>query len=269
MTSLSVDEAIRKGHRILTRPLLFIITGVFGGGFILSMLGIFPFNFTFLPLVIGLVATWLYWSIMVTKWKLWAFENVQNVHELKKRAIREQLIWKDNNFLSKTEIWSRSDKEKWDLLQLKFLKEDIFENDLSIPDTTTIYFSRKKSRKDVFGYSITIMIGIGLIIADLLFIGGVFIVAGFISFIKSYRHSKNRLPQIILNKKGIETSLTGFIPWSEISDEEVVSSKGKTSYDYLTFKHYDKKKEIKIGHLDTDLPTLNKLLLLYRGRYGK
>jgi hypothetical protein len=41
---------------------------------------------------------------MITKWRVWAFENVRNVHELKKRAIQEKLISADSSIFEKTEI---------------------------------------------------------------------------------------------------------------------------------------------------------------------
>lgn len=35
----------------------------------------------------GFVLGWLVWSFMITQWRIWAFGNGRNVHELKKRAI--------------------------------------------------------------------------------------------------------------------------------------------------------------------------------------
>jgi hypothetical protein len=50
---------------------------------------------------------------MITKWRLWAFENVRNVHELKERAVQAKLIWPDHSIFEKMEIRSASDKERW------------------------------------------------------------------------------------------------------------------------------------------------------------
>jgi hypothetical protein len=65
------------------------------------------------------VFAWLIWLFMITKWRIWAFQNVRNVHELKKRAIIEILIWEVGNFFEKTEIRSNHDKIKLKQLEVK------------------------------------------------------------------------------------------------------------------------------------------------------
>ncbi|MFN0203348.1 MAG: hypothetical protein ACKVTZ_17610, partial [Bacteroidia bacterium] len=121
--SVSVDEAIAKGHRMVNHPIaiiafVIIVTYFFAYQQITDRFPPWGIAVGFLPtIVLVVLLAWLYWSIMITKWRLWAFENVRNVHELKKRAIQEKLIWPEDSVFNKTEIRSAADVQKWDSLQ--------------------------------------------------------------------------------------------------------------------------------------------------------
>jgi uncharacterized coiled-coil protein SlyX len=88
---------------------------------------------------------------MITKWRVWAFENVRNVHELKKRAIQEKLISADSSIFEKTEIRTAKDKERLRLLAHKFEQDDLFQDDLTIANETTIYYSKGKNLIEMIG----------------------------------------------------------------------------------------------------------------------
>ncbi len=114
---VTVNKAITRGHRMVNYPVFVIMIGTLSVSFFLGSQGSFPL--WIFPLGFGLAfgLAWLYWSIMITKWRIWAFENVRNVHELKKRAIQEKLIWPDGSVFEKTEIRSSATKEKWKSLK--------------------------------------------------------------------------------------------------------------------------------------------------------
>lgn len=142
---LSVDEAIKKGKRMVNYPVmaisLLLLAICFYFGYTETLPAwIFPAGFGF-----AFLSGWIWWSFMITKWRLWAFENVRNVHELKKRAIQEKLIWPDSSIFEKTEIRSAAEKEKWAILQDKFKKEDYFDEDHSLSRETVIYYSKGKN----------------------------------------------------------------------------------------------------------------------------
>jgi hypothetical protein len=83
-------------------------------------------SFVVIAAVLGFIMPWFYWSLAITHWRLWAFENVRNVHELKNRAIKKKLIWKDGSFFETTEIRTALQKDHWIRLLEKFNKQDIF-----------------------------------------------------------------------------------------------------------------------------------------------
>jgi hypothetical protein len=55
---------------------------------------------------------WLAWSLLTPRWRLWAYERVENIEELKRLAVERRLTWPDGHIFGKTEIVSRSMREK-------------------------------------------------------------------------------------------------------------------------------------------------------------
>lgn len=58
--------------------------------------------------VAGFIAAWLWWSVNVPKWRLWAYERVNDIPELKRRAVAIGLTWPDGHFFERTEIKSNA-----------------------------------------------------------------------------------------------------------------------------------------------------------------
>jgi hypothetical protein len=268
---VTVDEAIAKGHRMVNYPVFIIMFGTigltiyFGAQKIIPTWG-FPVGFV---LAFGLA--WLWWSIMITKWRLWAFDNVRNVQELKKRAVQEKLIWADNSIFEKTEIRSVTDKEKWTSLQHKFKQEDIFQDDLTIPNETIIYYSKGGNFVEMAVMLGCLGVGIYLLVkTDSYILGSILSIVGVYFSFKEYKEATNTEPQIILNEKGIKTISTDFYNWSEIENEEVISEgSGKHTHYYLTYDHPNGAEHLQIDDYETDQRSLNKLLIVYRGRSKK
>ena len=64
--------------------------------------------------VSGFVFAWLWWSLTVPRWRVWAYERVEDIPALKQSAVEVGLTWPDGHFFSKTEIKSKelSDRER-------------------------------------------------------------------------------------------------------------------------------------------------------------
>jgi hypothetical protein len=61
----------------------------------------------FLPtFLIAFLGGWLVWSIQIPKWRLWAYERVDDIAALKALAVATQLIWPEGSFFARTEIAS-------------------------------------------------------------------------------------------------------------------------------------------------------------------
>lgn len=265
---VTVDDAIKKGHRMVTFSSMFVMFGTLGLSFFLGLQEILPFWIIPVGLALSFVFGWLCWSVMITKWRLWAFKNVRNVHQLKKRAIQEKLIWADNSIFEKTEIRKISDKEEWNSLQSKFKQEDKFYDDLTIPNETIIYYAKGKN---FFEMAIGIgCLGLGIYLVTMTdsYILGLLtsIFGGYLSYTE-FKEATNTDPQIIVNAKDIQTISTEFFEWSNIENEETISAgSGKHTLYYLIYNHPNGQEKLMIDDYDTNQQTLNKLLILYRGR---
>ena len=267
--SVSVDRAISKGHRMITYPVWFIVFGGFAIGLYFSILKVLPFWVAPLSLFISFLPAWLYWSFFITKWRLWAFENVRNVHELKKRAIREKLIWGDDSFFEKTEIRSLDQKERWEKLLYKFDFEDLFTDDPTVPKETIIYFSKFNVYSEIVIGFVVFFVGCANFLSkDNLIWGLILVTISSYFLFKSFKKAKNKNPQIILNREGLETSTAGYYDWSEIRYEEVIyEGGGKNRKQVLVYSCPSGSIELYIDDLNTDFKSLNNLLIIYRGRY--
>lgn len=228
--NISVDDAIKKGHQVITYPIRILF-------FVFSLATFYTLfrNQSSVLLILGMIISipvlpMLYSSMIVPKWKIWAFGNIRNVHELKKRAILEEIISPSNSFSAKTEIWTKKDKAKWKALQIKFLSDDVFIDDPTVGTETIIYYSKLKDP-----------IGI----------------------------TNEESAQVIINEIGIYTAFTGFYPWDQISDEYIHCNYGHRFKSYfLRYQHPKGLRSLPIDKLNISPIELLQLLTIYRGRHN-
>lgn len=55
---------------------------------------------------------WLTWSLLVPRWRVWAYGRVENLDELKACAVAVGLIWREGHFLERTELRSPSQQRR-------------------------------------------------------------------------------------------------------------------------------------------------------------
>jgi len=277
---VSVDEAIEKGKESVKYTPIAIFIGLFLISIILSFSRFFPVWLMSAGFIVSVLLSAVYRSMMMAKWKRWAFENVRNVHELKKRAILEKIIPDDllstsekETFLEKEEIYNISNKEEYRNIETKFKQEDFFIDDPRIPSETFIFYSKSKNYIEMFKMMVVLAFGIYLIIESINLVshlaGVVFAGIGLYAGIKHYKNAKNKdtVPKIIITDNGIQTISTEFYFWSEIKNEDVKSFRSRLSFsNYLTYEHPKGSEYLKINYYDIDRESLLKLLIFYRGR---
>ena len=221
--------------------------------------------------IIGFILAWGIWSYLIVKWKLWAFSNVKNVHELKRKAIENKLIWPDGSIFNKTEIWSSSDKAKWRQINGKFDVKDVYKEDYSIPRITEIQYSKSKNYfQMIIMLAITAM-GLYLLLKqnDFIFGGLLTVIGAYFSF-SEFKQANNSEIQIYLDNKGIQTINTEFKSWSEISNEHVISERsGKYRKTYLKYDFNAGGEKLRIDDYNISKKKLETLLKTYRVRFEK
>ena len=64
--------------------------------------------FMIFSVVSGFILAWTWWSVMVPKWRLWAYRRVDDIFQLKAKAVEVGLTWPDGHFFEQTEIKSKA-----------------------------------------------------------------------------------------------------------------------------------------------------------------
>ena len=142
-SEVTVFQAIRRGRRVLIPAILLVFIGTLAALlFLLKFIGS-PVWYAAFPLVFSLAALILGGSWLNTEWWIWALEHVRNVHELKYRAIANQLMAEDGSWKHKFWFKTPGQKARLAALQYKFNQPDQHEDDPSVPSRTEIGFSKK------------------------------------------------------------------------------------------------------------------------------
>jgi hypothetical protein len=118
LSQVTAQQALRRGMWMILLPsmgLLLIplaIVLVAAGRNLIPSHGTESWLWFGPALLISFLGGWIAWSIQVPKWRLWAYERVEDIQELKARAVAAQLVWPDSSIFTRTEIasqetWSR------------------------------------------------------------------------------------------------------------------------------------------------------------------
>lgn len=268
-TDITVDEAIKKGNRWVKLPVAFIlIFGVIACFVLVVWLRAGPVwlvsSFFF-----GIVPSMIYWAFAITKWKLWAFERVRNVHTLREMAELEGLFYPEGSLTAKMEFWSANDKNRWQALRVKFDWEDEFTDDPNVPAEIQIYQSKIEkwlnglSTVAFFGGAIFLLVnGIVYPMAAALFILGIY---------SGYRQFKARtfgLPQIIISENGIQTRDRPFFTWAQVAHARVERfGIGKNMSFKLVYEDPEGMAFVDLNDLEVTAHQLTHLLKVYQARY--
>jgi len=110
MRRISVAYAICVGYAWIVLPIFLIGLGSLAG--LVACLAITdgrPFSLAHVALIaaagmIALVAPWLWWSFTVPRWRLWAYQRVDDIGDLNRWAVRLSLIWPEGHPFERTEI---------------------------------------------------------------------------------------------------------------------------------------------------------------------
>jgi hypothetical protein len=269
--TVTVDEALRKGKRNINIPALLIMLGIIGLSIYFVIAKDVSGWYAAGGIAAGFILGWLYWSLAVTKWRLWAFENVRNVHELKRRAIKDKLIWSDGSIWERTEIRSADDKQKLIELNNKFSRPDVFSDDFTVPGETIVYYSKVMALLQVIFMIALFFGGLYFVVYEhSYFIGALFSIVGAYFTYTGFSHYTNRSPQIIVGNKGIQTASVPFYSWGEIHGEDVITEQhGKSSTNYLIYNYPGGNEKLDINEFDMNVRELEKRLRIYRGRSEK
>ncbi|OIV43955.1 hypothetical protein [Flavobacterium johnsoniae] len=261
--TVTVNEAISKGKITLVYLPMAVMVVIITLGITLSVYDLVPGWTIPITFILGTLLGWITWSYFVNKWKVWAYENVRNVNELKRKAINQKLIWKSDSWFEKTEFKNSEQEAKLQLLQKKFLEKDVYKDDINVPKETLIYYS-KTSIYFALAVSVgIILIGIYLVL-EAEYWSLILILIGLYLAYDQFTKLKNNNPQIVINDKGIKLRDEKLVSWKNIHDDNVFNqSSGRDSANFLSFNNV----MVEIDELDIKFEELEHLLHVYRVRF--
>lgn len=278
--AVSVEQALKRGRNMVIIP-TFLIMGLVVSGMILCFFSPPNYIIAFLPLLLvpGFLLAGVYRGVMVTRWRVWAFENVRNVHELKRRAIQAMLVPRnENKIFEKLEIWSAADKEKWKQLQTKFQRDDVFIDDYQVPQETVIRYSKLKKGFYLVFYLFSCCAGLFFLFVPRKERLGLTAILGYLwatgitglmayLFYVTIGEFKDTSPKLVISNLGIRIDSNLFYKWSEISDEKIVHRRAaKSTQTFLVYTTRNGVREILLDDFNIGWKKLENLLAFYRNR---
>lgn len=265
-TIYTVDQAIRRGRIRLFMGALAIWLGII---FTCLFLGSINYWIPVLGIPIATPIAFLYWQYATVTWKIWAYENVRNIHELKADALKYNLIWGDGSFMQKLELKTALQKERIKKLERRFLQPDVFHDDISIRNKTEIY----KAKSTPY-----IISGIGLLLiyiavkelltkpfADTYPHYFTTLPLGLYLLYRVYKDLRNKKPELTLSNEGVLSPQWGFIPWQHITATRTVLQ-GKQRQ-ILEFHFHGGQRSIVLNLLGKNRIEIERIIKVYRMRY--
>lgn len=266
--TITAKKAIKRGQLIVNLPVFILMVIIGLVMWFLSKVEILDSSWLPLGFLIAPAVAWIYWSFMITKWRIWAYQRVDDINELKKQAIDAGLIWKEGSFFEKTEIKTSTQRKLLQQLENENqIKKKDFIDDLSIPHSTTLEVTKLNKYAPFFYHTLVLAIGIYLILtSDSIYFGlAVLIIALFLLITTFVGLRKNT--SLTLNQEGIlyETRL---YKWEEVNNENAsMQGYGKSRKAKLYFEFDNDTIEIDVDDYEIDLSLIRKLLTVYRGRF--
>lgn len=265
--TVSVDKALTRGKWLCNVLPILCLLMPFAASFYLLAITKSGW-FVAAGFLVGLVLSFICWGFTVVYWKIWAYSNVRNLHELKKRAITDKIIHRDGSFSNRFEIINATQRQTLAALERRFSQPDLYSNDTGVPPATYIYIS---------AYKIYEKIGIAAILLGAspyiyfysenvkhkpvayftLPLGLLFIYQA----IKMYRNKK---PQLILDEEGIRIPDKGLMQWRGIYNDNIITENKEP---VLTFFYQGNSIEIEIENLRIKEKELRHLIHVYKARH--
>jgi len=116
-TTVTNQDVLKRAFWMVKVPSMTLMLGPWLISYLLMKRGVIPqYGLEgmrwFVPLFLaGFVLGWLAWSVQVPRWKLWAYERVDDIPGLKEEAVSTQVIWPDGSLFTRTEIMSSTTRE--------------------------------------------------------------------------------------------------------------------------------------------------------------
>jgi hypothetical protein len=271
MDKFSVDAALRRANLQLKVTPVAIMLLFMVAPFVVSEVVDVPIGWLFATGFIGgFVVGWMWWSIAVTRWRIWALQHVRNIHELMEVAVAEKFIWPKGHFFERTEIRTAGQRAMLEALGVRLRKPDVWKDDPQVPEFTEIRWSRKA--RVVPSVMLLCVAGLGgyMFLQNIgdIWGWGLLITVSVFSILDIRKLGDSRV-QVQLDRRGVTWQGRHFFPWPSIKrDRVVLKVSGRSAITVLEFEHQGVRIEIPINQLDLPKEELRHRMRVYRFRSG-
>ena len=210
MINSKLYKTIIVGHLVINVPVVLLSFGLPIIAFNLFEGSVLKIVFSIIGFILGISISWLLWSLLITKWRLWAFNQIHedDWYKLKELAIINKLIWDDGSDFELTEIRTNEDNEQIIEIAERISEQEQVEEiklDLSTPKELRFKFNKKEILAESISKLLLIAVSIGLFSTNQIILG--FILLGIIMFYgdsyKLLKHVFNNKDYLLINEKGI------------------------------------------------------------------
>lgn len=265
--NIHINTALKKGKRMLRYYPLTLLTVLMFGSLWLGAVycdGEWLGTFVLVGFISAFTLPLIFYQLMLPRWRIWAFENVRNVHELKKRAMLIKIYPAEGAFEWKLEIKTTRQKERIAALDKKFELPDVFIDDESLPEQTV--FDHPKLLKCML---IALgVVGMGFAIYFFLTyaieVGTIALVSTGVLIYPIYETSIQKGPVFTISNNGISTDDQAMHAWEEIAHERV-EYRGGSGYAYILT--YEVNGQTIYIDIPNDADEVDHALHIYRGRH--
>jgi uncharacterized membrane protein len=262
-----VDKAIAKGQLTVNLPVAVIFISTMAGFLYFQRKLEYPEYFSLIGLFAGIILSSIFWSLSLTRWKVWAYANVNDIALLKKEAIKAKLTWPDSSIFNRTVIQSKRQMSL--LIELENKKNTIpFPKiDLkNLPKTTVIKYPLGNT---IFNLALPIFmtsVGIHLLLSGSNILGGIIVLFCLLRFYRTVKNLGNESrTTITLHEKGITIGKDRF-DWNEITEIEATFGVAGREDQELKIKTLNNVFNLSIGDYNLPADEINERIYTYRNK---
>ncbi|WGM38859.1 hypothetical protein [Caulobacter sp. NIBR1757] len=105
---MTPDKAVSRGVLVVNGSVMLVMFGlpslVYAAVLLLGVDSSSAATVAVLAFMVCWPLAWLTWSLLVPRWRLWAYSRVEDIDELKAYGVAAGLIWREGHLFERTEI---------------------------------------------------------------------------------------------------------------------------------------------------------------------
>jgi hypothetical protein len=115
---VALEQAIRRAFWTVKAPSIAAFLLPLGTYIVLAKVGYLPsigyagMRWALPTFALSFVGSWLVWSVQIPRWRLWAYQRVDDIELLKELAVERQYIWPEGSVFQKTEFMSQAVRDQ-------------------------------------------------------------------------------------------------------------------------------------------------------------